>query len=539
MPKPAAAGALRPCPGRSQPTTWKSPREQGGAARPERLGRGAERRAEQQQRPAGRRRASGDRRSAWRCPGSRGAATAPRRSRLPRWRRGSVASGQGGLRVALGDRTPLGASASCRRAARVAAIRSASTCRPSSSSAVCDAGHHGAPGQGAQGGPLDVPGAVGPLVDGVRRGRVQGRGQRRRRPARRGGPAPASTGFCLLGMVDEPPRPSAAAPRPARRSRARLPSSTSLAILPQASVQVTNASADAGERGCGRCATGRRTGRPRCAAGGPRPATTGPLAGEPARAVGAARLPAAPPICIGRARGRRRGRRRASRTPCSQPAALSAEGGRDGVLGEGAAGHRGAAVPVGEPGQRARPGGAGRRGRRSTVGAQAEHERGVEHVLAGQAAVQPRGAVGGRRRARGAARPAGSPGCRRPRPSTASASAGRLGPTRPCRSAPRVRGRRVQGGQPGRLDPTIAASDARVGEQVAGAGVAGPEQVGHAQTPRCLGIAEEHRLAVALQADVEDAGRCASRVVISVSRRSGGSDVEQRIAADSPRRPGR
>ena len=96
--------------------------------------------------------------------------------------------------------------------------------------------------------------------------------------------------------------------------------------------------------------------------------------------------------------------------------------------------------------------------------------------------------------------------------------AGRLGgsamPPRPrrTRGRPGRRGRRRGGRrdarrderlEPGRLDRDHRAQERRVGEVIAGALVAGPEEIRHgiSLVPR---VGQEHRLALALQPDVED-----------------------------------
>ena len=99
-----------------------------------------------------------------------------------------------------------------------AAIRAVSTCRPSSSSAACEAARQGVPGQGGQRRPLGVPAPVGPLVHGRRGREVQLGGRDRGRPAPRDGSAPRARGWPSAAS-SRSHRVRGRRARPARRSR--------------------------------------------------------------------------------------------------------------------------------------------------------------------------------------------------------------------------------------------------------------------------------------------------------------------------------
>ena len=213
-----------------------------------------------------------------------------------------------------------------------------------------------------------------------------------------------------------------AAPRDSSAISGRARTSTSLAIRPAASVVADQGVADPGQWPRGWCARAVQAAAPGGVAEviGQRHRPAGGRAGPAPQQLGdAASVPAAPPTWTGSERRTGASSSRTSRTPCSQPAALSPKVVGHRVLGQGAPG-------------RARCPGAGRRGRaapapaaRSSVlhraedVAQLQHQRGVQHVLAGQAAVQPARRPRGGRLASGPQQraAAGSPGCRRsPRP---------------------------------------------------------------------------------------------------------------------------
>ena len=294
-----------------------------------------------------------------------------------------------------------------------------------------------------------------------------------------------STGLALCGIVDDPPP---AALGRARRSRAGDRVSTSLAIRAPG---VGAAHQRVAEPGDGR--PGGVPGRPwreaeRAATWSRSARSADRVRRAAASSTAAASVPAAPPSWTGQGQRRRRSSY-ASRTPVSQPAAL-----RPNVVGtacwvrvRATIGRR--AVLLGQAGERGRPGRASSARIAATASRAQQHQRGVDDVLAGQAAVQPRGPRRvASRAARAAARPAGSPGCRRPpRRSPATrrarrrrARAGRPRP-RPVRR-PRRPGRRAR---PPRR-PTIASSDGRVRE--AGRRRARrPARTGHAMPRQCRG----------------------------------------------------
>ena len=176
-----------------------------------------------------------------------------------------------------------------------------------------------------------------------------------------------SIGLALWGIVDEPPPvPSASSPISGRRHREDVVGD------PAAGVGAADERvADPGDRWPGWCARGagrrgrgrgppRRPGRPgRRRARGPRPGCRPPRRAAPGRRSRATSS-------------------YASRTPVSQDATLQPEGGRHGVLGEGAR------RPSGCPGgcRRARRGAATTLGRGRRTGldgvARHQHQRGVE-----------------------------------------------------------------------------------------------------------------------------------------------------------------
>ena len=277
--------------------------------------------------------------------------------------------------------------------ARRAAIRPASTRSPASSSVACDAATTVRAAEQPQRRPLGVPGAGGALVDGSRRGKVQLRGERGRgeRGApdqhrehgvrllrHRRGPAPARRGRLARA------RRSRAAPAPARRPRS----------CPYASVQRDQGVADAGERRAGRCATAAR--RPGPAPRRRRPARArrrpGPRRRRARQLRGPASVPAAPPSCTGSATATATASSAASSTPVSQLGRLEPEG-RSGTACWVSV-RPAITVPRWRVGERRRARATcapSSLGSRPPALAQAQHQGGVEHVLAGQPAVQPAG----------------------------------------------------------------------------------------------------------------------------------------------------
>ena len=279
-------------------------------------------------------------------------------------------------------------------------------------------------------------------------------------------------------------------------------------------MQRTAASPSAGQRGAGWCA--------RAAAGRGRGASASSASircradrvGQPGGQLDGAGQRAGRAADLDRAAPARARSSYASRTPVSQPAALSPK-----VVGTACwvrvrADHRRRAV-LARPGRPAgRPGRAGRRGSRAT----ASRAQSISAVSTTSWLVRPRcsqraasGAVP--RAARGAARRAAiaglPPRLGRPRQLARRAST----PDQPAQVG-LGRGRSDAGGdqcvEPGLLDGDHRLRAARASEkQVAGALVAGPEQV----TP-CLSVSrmgEEDGLALALEADVEAAARCRPR----------------------------
>ena len=264
--------------------------------------------------------------------------------------------------------------------------RSASTWRPAISSVVCGGRDDGAPGQGAQGGPFGVPAAVGALVDAGRRRRCAGS-----RPAAGAVSAARriSTDSTGLRLVRHGRRAAAAAPSASSPISVLLPVATSLAMWPQASQQLTSAS-PMRVTGAAWCATGwRPRDRRRTANASRRPSAA---SGEPASSVAAARVPAAPPACAGRGATAAR-MSAASSTPDEPVGHLRADGARQRRLGQGAGEHRCVLVGL-RPARPARaPARRVRLGQRDIRVAQAQHQRGVDDVLAGQPAVQPPGGL--------------------------------------------------------------------------------------------------------------------------------------------------
>ena len=158
-------------------------------------------------------------------------------------------------------------------------------------------GDDGPAQQGAQGGPLGVPGAVGALVD--RRPRRRGGAWPRARggSARRGGSATASTGLGLCGIVDEPPPvPSASSPISGRRQREH--------VVGDPAPGVGAADERVAEPGDGDRAVcqGGRGGEPERGGQleGQRGGGSDRVVERPASSTIAARVPAAPPTCTGK-----------------------------------------------------------------------------------------------------------------------------------------------------------------------------------------------------------------------------------------------
>ena len=286
-----------------------------------------------------------------------------------------------------------------------------------------------------------------------------------------------STGLALCGIVDDPPPlPSDSSPTSGRQS-----SSTSPARWPQASVQVTAASARrvSGERVV--CQGGRGARSSACTTCCATAADVATGSGwVDASSTVAARVPAAPPSWAGKDSASTVST--ASRTPVSQPAALSPK-----VVGTACWVRVRATIGVARcsstrPASRRRlPGEVG--ADRSEGVADGEEQGGVDHVLAGEAAVQPAGRVGVApldpfaeqrdQRGRGVAAGLGGPGQVVDVPVVHQAvqlvlRRGRCDP----RGHQRVQPRRLDGGH--RLE------EGAPGEQVAGALVARPEQVTHA-----------------------------------------------------------
>ena len=268
-----------------------------------------------------------------------------------------------------------------------AAIRPVSTCRPSSSSAVWDAAVDRVPRQGGQRGPLGVPAAVGSLVHGGRRGEVQlgaeaGRGQggatdqhRQHRVGllrhRRGAAAPLDGGLGQLGDLG---------PREQQH------------VVGDVAHRVGGADQRVGvprERGAAGVPRVRRC---RGAASAAVSATRNSAASaSPASSTTAASVPAAPPTCT---REAQRAQVVARVEHALEPlGGLEAEGDRVRRAGSACgrpSGRRGAARRART--ERATCRSRSRQHRRGRV-ARAEHQRGVEHVLAGQPTVQPAGGV--------------------------------------------------------------------------------------------------------------------------------------------------
>ena len=281
--------------------------------------------------------------------------------------------------------------------------------------------------------------------------------------------------------------------------------------------------AEPGERVRGWCARAATGSRPR------RRGDVGDEAGDggrrrqsPASSTTAARVPAAPPTAPGSAAPRRSSR--ASSTPCSHCAALSPK-----VVGTACWVSVRPAIGVVAVRSARRD---ERRDLRvelaraasATASRAQQHQRGVDDVLAGEAAVQPRAAAGvaRRRAARAAARPAGRPGCRPPRRS-ARPRRRRASLTRPARSS------RAVGGAMPAVDQRVRARPPRPRPSPRGRlrrSKWSPARSSPGQKRSVIrppGSCEEDGLALALEPDVEDEARRSSGVATRVARRSSGT----------------
>ena len=188
----------------------------------------------------------------------------------------------------------------------------------------------------------------------------------------------AAVGLRLCGMVEEPPRPGAAGSN-ASATSVCISSETSRAILPQVPVRIANAAATSASRSRWPCQGASGSGRSSSAAS--RSETSSP------RSPSAASVPAAPPNCSTSAslRSRRsRSRERAERRRIARE--LEPERHRQRVLQPGARDRGGAAVAPGERGE-GLDGAVEIGDERVDRGAQFEHQRGVDDVLAGRAPV--------------------------------------------------------------------------------------------------------------------------------------------------------
>ena len=258
----------------------------------------------------------------------------------------------------------------------------------------------------------------------------------RGRPARLDGSAATAPGWPSAASSRNHRGPRRRAPR-ARRSPAGPAAARRWRCVPSASVARTSASAYRVKGARLVCHGGAGS---RCRAWATWATSAWAASASPVSSVTAASVPAAPPIWTGKRRARRSSR--ASSTPWSHCAALSPK-----VMGTAcwvsvrpairwsrcrsarSDERRHLTVEVGED--------------QPVRGTGAEHQRGVEHVLAGEPAVQPSG--GRPRRVRRVAR-ASAPravrrGCHSPRPSRRS----RRGPallTSPCSTSASTSGAR-------------------------------------------------------------------------------------------------
>ena len=345
---------------------------------------------------------------------------------------------------------------------------------------VCDAGDDGAAAEGVQRRPLGVPGAVGALVTGDGRRQVQGR-----REGRGGeGRAPDEHGEDGVVLVRHRRRAAAALDAGLGQLRdlgARQRRDVGGHVPPRVGAR---------HQGVGR--TGDRTTRgvpgpqlaqPQCL-GGDRDELCGDRLRvvEPAQRgeLGRCREGADSTAELHRQEGPGVDDEVGSIEDAVEPAGgHRAERGRDGVLGERTADHRRRHVPLGEDRRRDDL-------RAQLVqqpvedAAQGEHERRVEHVLAGQAAMQPGGAVDAGARAEqgdecrhGVARRLGAAG--QLVDVVGGDEAGEVA----------VAQRRSEAGHHERVEPGVLHLHHRLeqsgfGHQLTGAFVAGPEQIGHA-----------------------------------------------------------
>ena len=254
-------------------------------------------------------------------------------------------------------------------------------------------------------------------------------------------------------------------PRTARRSPVGPGSARPCAIRPQASVHPQLAAMRVTRSGW--CATAwRASGRARCQLSAkrrcrPTGSPNGQLASSTDRPPGTGGTADLDWETSGASL--RRGRR----GPRSATGGLEAEGGRDGVLGKRPAGH-----PCGDVFRPARPADVSvlaAAARSATAVTGAHHQRGIEHVLAGESTVQPAGPVqaGSRRECSGGsvqlAPRRGCPGASECR-STARCP-GRDDRARSSPATPAVRSRPRRGVEPGPLHGDHRGQDALVGEE--------------------------------------------------------------------------
>ena len=359
------------------------------------------------------------------------------------------------------------------------AIRPVSTCSPARSSAVCEAAVSVCRDR-----PARVVHSVCQLPSG-RSSRVVAAARcscaacpGAARAARR--ISTESTGLAFCGIVEDPPRPSTAGSASSAIS-GRASRRTSLAMWPIASVARTSASAYRVRGARLVCQEGARS---RCRI----------------RAVSATRNSAAsesPASSVDRCEGaggaaelHREAQRAQVVTGVEDSLeplrSLEPEGDRYGVLGERAAGHQVASVPLGQPGERGHllvdrleePA----RWWHGRTGPTRCRARPGWSARGAASAPPPRPARPG---VRAATRRAGRPGCRSPRRGRRS----RPGPSRATR--PAMASSAVSGAMPASWSARSHASSTRdhgleevaLVERVQGPLVAGPEQVGH-QSPK-------------------------------------------------------
>ncbi len=464
--------------------------EAGGAGGPERGGRGADRRTEHQQRQlgpvAGAGQADGgDARLVIGAPlrVRRRLGPAAPRGRRP-WRRGSHRPRRSRPASAM---LRCSARTSSRAAARRVAIRSACTLSPASSSLVWDAATTRPAEQRPQRRPLGVPGTVGALVERLGGGQVQrGRELRRRQ---RG--AAYLHGEHRVRLVRHRRGPAAGA----LGQLADLGAAQGQHVVGEAAPGVgapDGGVAEAGDRGAGGVPRGRR--------GEPEPGgeVDGEV-GDDRDRVGRGRRPARRrrPWCrpLPRPGPGRPGPFRssyASRTPVSHWAAFSPN-----VVGTACWVSVRAAIGVcrctSTRSARARICAAQLGADGTDRVPRPDHQRGVDHVLAGQPAVQPAGGV--RRAAEQLAqegdqrdhRVAGAP---RRDSAMSAASSSDTRPARSASSSPAEAGATpaaTSASSHAVSTATIARRYVGVGEVLAGAFVARPEEVRHGISLRAAG----------------------------------------------------